>query len=350
MTRMDDLVRETVGELADEAQTARELAGAAMIRGRRMRRRRHLLTVAGAVVAVAAIAVPFALAPRSGGGVTPAATATAPTRRSSAVTLAGGWVVTGAGSMVLNRSAGSYATVMPNMAGFVQPAPVGNLVAFVDGATLALLTSDGRPVRALDQPKNSPLEWSAQGDRLVASRVDPDKETGAIRVGFTIIDGYTGERHDHWLDPHRYDCSMCHFVFTRDGKEVALAISDREGGEGAETVAKVQLFDAATGEATRTLEIPAMPSSAFSWSPDGRYLIAAPDLLRPDEVKLFDLTTGTAVPLPHDAVWADAKTLLVVDDRRAVVMALNPQGQVIGETGIHEALGDATPISIGPAD
>ena len=57
----------------------------------------------------------------------------------------------------------------------------------------------------------------------------------------------TGKTTEHWISHTKYDCSTCSFVFTRDGKEVAMPIADRSRGEAAELVQSLQLFDARTG-------------------------------------------------------------------------------------------------------
>ena len=74
--------------------------------------------------------------------------------------------------------------------------------------------------------------WSPAGDRLVgrASQKEP------FKIGFAVIDARTGTVSKHWVDVSRYDCSLCTFSWSRDGREIVMAIADRSGGESAEKV------------------------------------------------------------------------------------------------------------------
>jgi hypothetical protein len=142
----------------------------------------------------------------------------------------------------------------------------------------------------------------------------------------------------------RHDCSLCRFSWTRDGREVILAVADRSGGEGAEQVARLQLFDADTGATTRSLPITAMPSGPFSWSPSGRYLIASADKLG-SHWRWIDLGTGQSRPFPYDAVWVGDDQLLAVHDGK--VLTLRPDGTVTATTAL-DLPGAGKPISLGP--
>ncbi|WP_045746007.1 hypothetical protein [Actinoplanes rectilineatus] len=61
MSELENAVRTTVRDLADEAPPAHDLAAVARTRGRRIRRHRHAALGALAVVLVAATAMPYAL-------------------------------------------------------------------------------------------------------------------------------------------------------------------------------------------------------------------------------------------------------------------------------------------------
>jgi hypothetical protein len=113
MKRVDELLRDTVHEMTMQVAPSTDLARQAMAQGRRIRRRRQLAMVAGAVLVVPAVAAPVMImdpgreAPPAS-ITSPAPTSTSPpvvaTRVITAETraLAGGWTAVAAGGVVLN--------------------------------------------------------------------------------------------------------------------------------------------------------------------------------------------------------------------------------------------------------
>ncbi|WP_027346956.1 WD40 repeat domain-containing protein [Hamadaea tsunoensis] len=344
MTGVDRLLRTTISDLAGEMPGPTDaLADAAVARGHRLRRRNRLAVAALAVVAVAAIAVPFAVL-RSHAGPSAQPGSTGAAGFDGPVVLSGGWLVVGAGDAVLDRTADRYRAVRHNPGEAVLPAPAGGRV-MLDGTPDGLRFVDVDGTGAVSVPiagMRGDYRWSPDGTRVVSgiSQKEP------FRIGFAVIDTRTGHVSTHWIDHTTYDCSECLYTWTRDGKEVVLAIADRSGGEGAELVQRLQLFDAATGRPTRSLPVRATPASAYSWSPDGRYVIANADLTK-SRFQLIEVATGTARSFPYDAVWATDDQLLATTGNR--VIELTPDGKVFQELSLRLG-GGRGPLTVGPPD
>lgn len=255
--------------------------------------------------------------------------------------LAGGWQVVAAGDRLLDRARNAYVPLDLPKDAILDP--TGRRHA-VGGGNLRVAGVAGGPVIAVDRYmmlgfRQGFNPWSADGDRLVATinRKDP------FAIGFAVVDTTTGKIAEHWITHTKYDCSTCSFVFTRDGKEVAMPIADRSQGEAAELVQSLQLFDAQTGEPTRSLPVKAMPQSPFAWSPDGSQVVAVPDQIKPD-VQLIDTATGAAKPFPYPAVWATADALLAAFDDG--VLTLRPDGTVVADASLAAPL--RGPVVLGP--
>jgi hypothetical protein len=187
------------------------------------------------------------------------------------------------------------------------------------------------------------LAWSPTGDRLVGmiNQKEPDDLTG-----FGIVDAATGAVTPHWIDHSAYDCSDCTYGWSRDGREVVVGIADRSRGEAMELVARLQFFDAASGRPTRTVPIKAMPSGPFSWSPDGKYVIAADPV---NGTQLWDVAKGTAKPFPYDAVWVTDE-LLLAPQSNGTVLTVRPDGEVIHRTKVGGAFKGLGSVTVGPPD
>jgi dipeptidyl aminopeptidase/acylaminoacyl peptidase len=184
-------------------------------------------------------------------------------------------------------------------------------------------------------------QWSPAGDRVLTTI----NQKEPFQVGFAVIDAQTGIETKHWIDRAAYDCSMCSFTWTRDGKQVILPVADRSNGEGGERVKRLQLFDATTGAPTRTLPVPAAPTGPFSWSPDGRYVIAKPDQMA-SQLEIIDVATGTGRPFSYThAVWATNDRLLATDT--TTVYTLTPDGTAVATMTVNLGAGD-DPITVGP--
>ncbi|GIH17173.1 hypothetical protein [Rugosimonospora africana] len=338
MTQADRILRATIAELADEMPgPSGALASNAIARGRRLRRRHRLAVVGVAVVACVGITVPGAVVARQLAGPPPATSAHDPNG------LPGGWIVLGKGDRVYDRLSGGFVTIPHTSDDLVQPAPAGRRVLLnTPPNSLRFTDVDGsHPVGVITDGFTGNYQWSPAGDRVVTmiSQKEP------FRIGFAVINAATGAVTKHWIDRAAYDCSECTFTFTRDGKQVVLPVADRSGGEGAERVTRLQLFDATTGAPNRTLPVQAAPTGPFSWSPDGRYVIAKPDQLQHQQ-EIIDVATGRSRPFPYtDAVWATNDRLLATD--ATTVYTLTPNGTVVAKLAVNLASGD-DPITVGP--
>ncbi|GAA3206493.1 hypothetical protein ACFO1B_52475 [Dactylosporangium siamense] len=318
--RFEQLLQETIDEMTGEMTAPRAgLAARSMARGRRIRRARRVATAGAAILAAVAVALPWTLlSQKDAAAPSPAAQPT----RTPAMTrteLPGGWVVAGVGDQVLDRATNEYVLMRKP----VLPAPVGNRILVIDGPESLQLTS----VRGADPVTVDPaglvgtFNWSPAGDRLVGGITQKEP----FKVGFAVIDARTGAISKHWIDHDRHDCSRCDFTWTRDGQEVVLPIADRSGGEAEERVSELQLFNAGTGEPTRSLPITALPAGPFAWSPGGRYVVVGPPGTS-EGWQLYDTTTGQHRPFPYPAVWVTADVLLATKNGK--VLTLTPDGTV----------------------
>lgn len=350
--RFEELLHETIDEMAGELRApSADLAARSMIKGRRIRRTRRLAATGGAVLAVVAVALPWTLLSRPDIGSPPSVAAGTTPAASSASTpattggLPGGWVVLTKGNQVLERASGKYVTV----GGQAEPAPAGDRLLVRPGPGQARVTDlRGRnPVTIDSAGFIGGYSWSPTGDRLVGgiSQKEP------FKIGFGVVDAGTGKVRRQWIDHDKYDCSQCDFTWTRDGKEVVMAIADRSGGEAAERVGSLQLFDAETGEPTRSLPVTAMPAGPFAWSPDGRYVVAGPPPGEADGEHgtssnwyRFDVLTGERQQFWFAAVWVSDDVLLT--GRDGEVRTLTPDGTVTRTTAVG-APTDRT-ITLGP--
>lgn len=301
-----------------------------------------LLAVMVSVLAGCGAPPPGTTTPSAGPNPAPSVAPSQATLGETPQRLAGGWQVIAAGDRLLDRARNAYvAADLPKEALLD---PTGRRHATGGGKLSVVTLAGGKPItvdrymmlgfyRGLDP-------WSPDGNRLVATinRKDP------FAIGFAVLDVTTGKVAEHWIPHAKYDCSTCSFVFTRDGKEVAMPIADRSQGEAAELVQSLQLFDAQTGKPTRSLPVKAMPQSPFAWSPDGTRVVARPDQIKPENVQLIDTATGEAKPYPYAAVWATADELLAVFDDG--VLTLRPDGTVTADASLAAPL--RAPLVLGP--
>ncbi|HZM77219.1 MAG TPA: hypothetical protein VFC19_15915 [Candidatus Limnocylindrales bacterium] len=335
--RIEQHLKATLRELAAEARGVDELARSAMIHGVRMRRRRRLAVATGAAALLIVALAPFALKRASSQEIVvgPSASASPSVREVSEVEprrLAGGWMLVGMDNWVLNREANSYTRLRTDRSeSQYLPSPTGNLAAMVspdreaNQDLIEFVTTAGAPLHAVRLRTNGVYQWSPGGDRLVTGAwavADPRLGTG---FGFAIVDARTGRVSSHRVDTLRFDCSMCTFAWSRDGSQVALGITNRRG-EGSELFAGVQFFDARTGEPARAMPLRAMFSGPYSWSPNGRYVIAQTDGLK-REFELVDTSSFESRPFPYDAVFVTDDVLLAVD--ASTIVAMRPDGTVV---------------------
>ncbi|MET7966034.1 hypothetical protein [Micromonospora sp. NPDC005305] len=318
-TSLDETLRTAVRELADGAGPAPDLAARSLGRGRRLRRRRRVTAAAAALVAVAAVTLPFVLFRPRPTPPPPVTTTPSPAVRPTPgadwarkpLMLPGDWVVTraqatdGSGKgVLLDRGRARYFST--NRYYGIAPAPTGSLVAVTDATHprqvgIIDLTSGKTRWYEVGRTFTGPT-WSPDGRRLLL--------TGPLdHFGFVVLD-LDGTRKTHPVDMKRFLCTdYCFFVWTRDGREVALQQTDpnRTRSESARHPRRgVQLFSADDGRPTRFEPVPGDPAGPWAWSPDGKHVVVQGQ----QEPLLVETATGRVVnPLPTaDVVW-------VTDDR-----------------------------------
>ncbi|HEX8346949.1 MAG TPA: hypothetical protein VF657_19760, partial [Actinoplanes sp.] len=214
---IDDLLRDAVHELADEADPAADLATGAMVRGRRLRQRRRAGVAVAAAVLAGAVALPYQwIQGRPGVNRPPVAAADrAATWWEAPLALPGGWVATSLASaeripgvtlpgastlLVLDRRSGRYQSL--ERVEKAWPAPRGDLVAVKagdSGHVGQIGVRDMRDGRTRWFTADFVLDpqWSADGGRLLLT----------MENGFNIIDTATGKMTSHRIDGRRYRCT-----------------------------------------------------------------------------------------------------------------------------------------------
>ncbi|MEU8332429.1 hypothetical protein [Micromonospora sp. NPDC048839] len=329
--RLDETLRRAVRDLADGAAPAPDLAVRAIGRGRRLRRRRRLTAGAAALVAVAGVVVPFVLLrprpaplPATPPATPPATASPSPSVRPTPganwtvapLVLPGDWVVTraqltgGSGNgFLLDRSQGRGRYVATDRYDGIYPAPTGSLVAVVEEdrprevGLIDLATRKTRwhqVGRALTRPA-----WSPDGRRLLFTTDQRD------HFGFVVVEP-DGTKRTYPVSRQRYFCTdYCFFVWTRDGREVALQ-QTAQGKARSESArhprSGVQMFSAENGLPTRFEPLPGDPAGPWAWSPDGTLAVVQGQ----QEPLLVETATGRVVnPLPTaDVTWVGGDRLL----------------------------------------
>lgn len=338
MTRsMDDLLRETIRDLAAESGTATDLTGRALARGRRLRRRRRVATVAAVLLLVGTATIPYAVLHRAEHRTRPlpAATITVPVpttvpaprfSMTEPFRVPGGLVITGMGryrgaremmqNYVLDRTTGRY-RALPTKFIDNDPSPDGRYVIGSYFARNELALRDMRtgnthwvPFDASPNP-----QWLPSGDRLVIYR----------NTGFTVVDPATGRRTDHDIPDDQQLCvDYCQYTWLGDGTELALP----QGyglNEDPFRVTGLAIFDVRTGKLLRTMPIPGAPLGENSWSADGRAVLIRPSVPGTDQVLIASTTDGR----PSGSFHANTAFFL-------------PDGTVFGRLGAVVTHYDAT--------
>ena len=325
---------------AEKTAAAHPPARAAAVKGGR----RWLPILAGPVVALTAIAAYLAVA---GSRDEPSPKTDPQVISEQPVSLAEGWLVNSAGSWYLDREHRTYLEITKFDFSAVRRAPIGDRVLTIGpngdfgiGNISNISSTDA--VTVSDPELTGNLQWSPGGDRLAGQIVGKNPD---FRIGFAVIEAATGTLTKHWFDHKTHDCSQCGVRWSRDGRELVLAIANRSGGEGAELVSALQLFDAATGTPTRRLPVKAMPSGPFSWSPDGKYVIADADVLK-GQLQLIDVATGATTPFAYDAMWATDDVLLA--SKNYTVLTLRRDGTIAAQATLGGKLTGLRPITVGP--
>ncbi|MBO3739374.1 WD40 repeat domain-containing protein [Actinoplanes flavus] len=333
MTRLEDIVGETVRDLAGNAPAPHDLVAVARARGRRLRRRRRV-TIGAATLALAVVAaVPFVLIrpERTALPATPtpapSATVSQPPRTGhwseQPYRLPGGAIVTALshkdvggdkpygktlkdGDVVLDRTTGRY-RVVPGQHFTVYGAPVGPHAVVSDDHESLTSVASGKKIFTggyLLDP-----EWSPDGTRLLIT---------TRAGGYAIWDATTAELTEHPAHAGMSSCSStCFYTWLPNGQEIALPRMDQPR-ELDSDVEDVVVYSAETGIELRVLPITGVPNG---WSPDGRYALVLDSQYWGNPVRVVDVRTGATVATVRGRgprFLPDGR-LLSVDDNKAAL-------------------------------
>ncbi|MEU0560188.1 hypothetical protein [Dactylosporangium sp. NPDC006015] len=330
----DTALRGALEDLVDEAKPV-DLAGPAVRRYQRLLWRRRALVGLAGVAAVGALAIPYAVLPDdTAAPITPGAVASSapaqpttqpasqpatpsapptpgPTPAFSAgpVDVGGGLVIVAApvhnGTLVLNRSKGSYRTVQY---GTVRPAPSGDLAAVVDGQSVGILNVGTGKVRWVTGPKivSATPDWSPDGTQLVyaTNGTEPD----SIQMAVADVAAATARK----VGPNIVCLEQCAPGWRSNGTELTQKLID-DG---------TAVYSVATGARVGDTVPGAVPGRR-SWSPDGRFVVAA----QGRQAAVIDLSTRQPVlTLQDDArtvYWTGADELAVARPDGVVLLGLD---------------------------
>ncbi|WP_433827830.1 hypothetical protein ACQP2E_38430 [Actinoplanes sp. CA-015351] len=288
---IDDLLRATVRDLADESGTPHGLAARALADGQRIRRNRRTAAVSTALAAVLAVTIPFVtlLGRSDESRPLPAATVTvapAPAFKPTEVfTGPGGVLLLGiqerTRSFALYPETGQYRQ-FPDGIGLVEPSP--------DGRYAVIWRDDSENIRIFNLrtgeywqppiPAASYTSWSADGSRLLVSHVK----------GYSIVDPARRRSTDHKVDFGQMPClEYCQFTWFDGDTRVALPQAWTRGEE--ETrLTGIAIFEASSGKVSEHLPIKAMPIGEHSTSPDGRLMLVR-QTRSPEQLTVVDIVT-----------------------------------------------------------
>ncbi|MEU4425111.1 hypothetical protein AB0F81_31200 [Actinoplanes sp. NPDC024001] len=331
MTELERTVRAAVNDLAQQAPPALDLATAARVRGRRIRRRRQALVGLAAAVLVGTVITPYAVLNDRRSAPEPALVTTPPPAPSvepattvpyvraggvkwwkSPIELPGDLAVTSVsrrgvvmdengqdvpaaatfkeGNVVLDRDAGRY-RVLPSGYQHFEAAPTGRYVLVEnEAAKVGIADASTGRVRMLDHGSGGGVQWSPDGKTLLLT---------LNAGGFRLIDAATATRRDHSIPESNALCpDFCSFTWLPNGKEVALAQRDPavpQSEDRPDTVRSIKIYSVDTGQLVREIPVPGVPVGSTAWSPDGRYVLLRPDASEPNGTRIAEVETGRIV-------------------------------------------------------
>ncbi|MFF5229632.1 hypothetical protein [Dactylosporangium sp. NPDC000521] len=330
----DTALRGALEDLVDEAKPV-DFAGPAVRRYRRLLWRRRALVGMAGVAAVGALAIPYAVLPDdTAAPVTPGAVAsTAPAQPTTSpavassgppappapvatprfadgpVDVGGGLVIVAApvrnGTMVLNRSKGTYRTVQY---GTVRPAPSGDLAAVVDEQSVGILNVGTGKVRWVTGPKivSGAPDWSPDGTRLVYATTGTEPDS--IQMAVADAAAATASK----VGPSIVCLEQCAPGWRPGGTELTQKLMN-DG---------TAVYSAATGARVGDT-VPGAVPGRHSWSQDGRFVVVA----ERGQAVVIDLSTRQpAYTLQDDArivYWTGAAELAVARPDGVVLLGLD---------------------------
>ncbi|MBB2944775.1 hypothetical protein FB565_004508 [Actinoplanes lutulentus] len=288
---IDDLLRATVRDLADESGTPHGLAARALADGHRIRRNRRTATVAAALAAVLAVTVPIVIArtPADETRPLPAATVTvapAPAFKQTEVFTGPGGVPLlsiedRTKTFVLNPKTGGYRE-LPAGVVWIEPSP--------DGRRAVVGRENSEKVEILDLrtgeswrtavTRTSNVSWSGDGSRVLVSH----------ETGYSIIEPARRRSTDRTIEPGQLAClEFCEFTWFAGDTRIALPQVSKLG-EQESRVSGVATFEANSGTVIEQLPIKALPIDQFSASPDGRLLLTRQNQ-SPEQISMIEIAS-----------------------------------------------------------
>jgi hypothetical protein len=347
-TRLDDLLRDTIGGLADEARPA-DLARGALRQARGMRARRRAgvgAAVAATVLAVGAVGsvvlpgdhrVPPAgtrQTASAGPSAAPVMPANGPISVQGSVVVLAAATADGTGTWVYDRRHDRY-TRLPYRN--VVPAPAGNRVAVVadDRSGLTILdVGTGTTVGVAGHASGPyPPEWSPDGRQLAVL------ETGRL----VVIDAISGA--SRTVPTDNVHCTdFCFATWHPDQLELGVATPDG-----------LQLYSVADGHTGRLLPVRGGVYGWHAWSPDEHSVVVAGYELRDGErvpqTQVVRVATGEVVGRLPDVdasavYWVRGDEVAVPHAGAVDLIALD--GKIIGQVPLPPAFATGGPVVLAP--
>ncbi len=345
-TKLDDLLRDTIAGLADEARPA-DLARGALRQARGMRTRRRAgagAAVAAGVLAVGAlgsVVLPGWHPLPPAGGITqtaaPAPSTTPVLPANGPISVQGNLVVLaaatsdGTGTWVYDRAHDRY-TRLPYRD--VIPAPAGNRVAIVaaDRSRLTILDlGTGTTVGVAGHAAGlHPPEWSPDGRQLAVL------EAGRL----VVIDAISGA--SRTLPVDNVPCTdLCFATWHPDQSELGVAAQD-DG---------LQLYSVADGHAGHLLPVHGGVYGLHCWSPDQHSVVVISREKKNGELvvrtQVVRVATGEVVGSlpgvdPTDVYWVRADRVAV--PRAGAVDLLGLDGKIVGHVPLPPEFASGGPV------
>lgn len=340
MRDLEETLRNAVQDLADDAPHAYDLAGAARLQGRRIRRRRH---AAAALAVLAVVAVPLVWSrpePRTP-VVQPAPTPSVTVKTSvrplpdflvktpyrlpgdAVVTMVtipstvieDGAQVSGPNTYVaLDRDAGRYrqlpfdeslAAMSPDSDRLAMSPDGNRFAAEVARNEIGVLDATGRRLDTLnvdthDRVGADPV-WSPDGSRLLMP----------TEGGFAVYETSTRKvRQFADLDIPSLCSDLCSFSWLPNGHEIAVPredVSEPRGESIPDRIESVIVYSADTGKRVRSIPMTGVPVGNQAWSPDGGSV-----LIREEQgIRVVDAVTG----IPRGRRMAGPDAIYLSDGR-----------------------------------
>jgi hypothetical protein len=345
---MSTALRTALLELGDVPPPP-DLAGGALARARRDRRRDVAVAGIAAVLTAAAVAVPVAALGRP--DPTPPAAALAPR-----------FLVTGYASRDPDETTfglGSY-QVYRRSAGYLGT-PWRAAVPSPDGRAMAVTARDGKvgivsadrvgdpaAVRWIPGPSSEPGPvWSPDSRRLYvpAHYVRTDTQAGTVAVFGVVVDARTAARRETRLRWRQAGRLTGQIVFGPGG--AGFAVAPARSSPSPEAGDILRLFDG-LGKPLRTVRVGRVAVPGQPFSPDGRLLATYAD----GQTQVLDLATGAKVgrPAAGEAVgWYDGGRLVVRTGRSVRVVNFR-SGRVLAERDLAAAGRELTGVWLAPLD